>query len=66
MTVADLREYSSFNAEFLAAVQTARKAGTSVGDIAAGWKVPDRFKGYAEPQPARLKSNIEVILGELK
>jgi glyoxylase-like metal-dependent hydrolase (beta-lactamase superfamily II) len=66
MTVADLREYSQFNADFLAAVKEARKAGTSADDMAKSWKIPEKYKGYAAPQAARLKSNIEVILAELK
>jgi len=36
----DLREYSEFNNEFLAAVCEAKKAGKSVDDIAASWKIP--------------------------
>jgi glyoxylase-like metal-dependent hydrolase (beta-lactamase superfamily II) len=66
MTVADLREYSQFNADFLAAVRAARKAGTSADEMAKSWKIPEKYKGYTDPQPARLKSNIEVILAELK
>jgi glyoxylase-like metal-dependent hydrolase (beta-lactamase superfamily II) len=66
MTVEELREYSLFNSDFLAAVQAAKKAGTSVDDLAASWKMPEKYTGYAAPQPARLKSNIEVILAELK
>ena len=66
MAVADLLEYSQFNADFLAAVQAAKKAGTSADDLVKSWKMPEKYKGYANPQPARLKSNIEVILAELK
>ena len=66
MTIADLREYSNFNRDFLLAVQAAKKAGTSADALAAGWKLPTDYTGYAEPQPARLKSNIEVVMAELK
>jgi len=66
MTVADLREYSNFNQEFVAAVQAAKKAGTSVDDLAASWKIPEKYVGYTAPQPVRLKSNIEVVMAELK
>ena len=66
MTVADLQEYSAFNGDFLQAVKDAKKAGTSADDLAAAWKVPAKYAGYAAPQAARLKSNIEVVLKELK
>jgi cyclase len=66
MTVADLREYSAFNGDFLEAVRGAKKTGTSADALAASWKVPEKYAGYAAPQAARLKSNIEVVLKELK
>ena len=66
MTVADLREYSAFNRDFLNAVLEAKKAGITVDDLAASWKVPAKYTGYATPQAQRLKSNIEVVLAELK
>jgi hypothetical protein len=40
------------------------KAGKSVDDAAAGYKVPDRFKGYTAA-PARVKSDVQVIYDEL-
>jgi glyoxylase-like metal-dependent hydrolase (beta-lactamase superfamily II) len=66
MTLKDLAEYAEFNREFLAAVQAGKNAGKSADEIAAGWSMPAKYTGYAAPQPARLKTNIEVILGELK
>jgi hypothetical protein len=66
MTVADLREYAAFNRDFLTAVQEAKKAGTSADDLAASWKVPEKYVGYTAPQAARLKSNIEVVMKEVK
>jgi cyclase len=66
MTVADLREYSEFNRDFLNAVRDGKKAGKSADDIAAAWTNPAKYAGYAAPQPARLKANVEVVLGELK
>ncbi len=66
MTVADLREYSAFNGDFLQAIKDGKKAGTSADDLAAKWTVPAKYVGYAAPQPTRLKSNIEVVLKELK
>jgi cyclase len=66
MTMNDLKEYSDFNREFLDAVQAGMKAGKSVDDIAAGWTMPEKYKGYAAPQPARLKSNVQVVYDELQ
>jgi hypothetical protein len=66
LTLNDLREYAAFNREFLAAVQAARKAGQTVDQLAASWKLPAKYAGYAEPAPARLKSNIQVIFDELR
>ena len=66
MTMNDLREYAAFNREFLAALRDAKRAGKSVDDVAAAWKIPAKYMGYATPAPARLKSNIQVIYNELK
>jgi len=66
MTMGDLREYADFNKEFLAAVRDAKKAGKSVDDVANTWKMPEKYKGYAPPQAARLKANVQVIYDELK
>jgi cyclase len=66
MTMNDLREYSQFNKEFLAAVRDAKKAGKSVDDVANTWKMPEKYAGYAAPQAARLKANVQVVYDELK
>ncbi len=66
MTVADLQEYSTFNGDFLDAVKEAKKVGASADALAASWKVPPKYVGYETPDAARLKSNIEVVLKELK
>jgi cyclase len=66
MTLADLREYAEFNREFLAAVQEGKRAGQSIDDIAQAWTMPAKYSGYAAPQPARLRANVEVIFNELK
>lgn len=66
MTIADLREYAEFNREFLTAVQDAKKAGKSVDDIAGSWKMPAKYMGYGNPQPVRVKSNVQVTFDELK
>ena len=65
MKWSDLREYAQFNKEFLAYVQGAMKAGKSVDDAAAGYKLDPKYKGYQVPE-ARLKTNVQVIYDELK
>ena len=66
MTIADLKEYGEFNRAFLEAVRAAKKAGQTVDDVAKTWKVPERFKGYAQPMPDRLKPNVQAVWDELK
>jgi glyoxylase-like metal-dependent hydrolase (beta-lactamase superfamily II) len=66
MTLADLREYSEFNQEFAAAVREGKKAGRSIDDIIKSWTMPAKYTGYAAAQPARLRSNVEVIYNEIK
>jgi hypothetical protein len=66
MTVEDLKEYARFNDEFAAAVRAAKKAGRTVDDVAGSWKMPAKYKGYADPQPARLRANVQVVWDETK
>ncbi len=66
MTMSDLAEYIEFNREFLKAVQEAKKAGKTVDDVASAWTIPAKYSGYTAPQPARLKSNVQVVYDELK
>jgi len=61
MTPNDLREYSDFNRDFRNAVFEAKKSGQSVDDIVRTWRIPDRYKGYAAPDPVRLRANVENI-----
>jgi glyoxylase-like metal-dependent hydrolase (beta-lactamase superfamily II) len=61
----DLREYADFNRDFLGAMREAKKAGRSADEVIASWKMPDRYAGYAAPQPARLRSNVEGIYKEI-
>lgn len=67
VTPADVLTYSEFVRDFVEAILAARKAGQSIDDFANSWKVPERFtkQGYLQPQPARVKSNAEVIWKEL-
>jgi glyoxylase-like metal-dependent hydrolase (beta-lactamase superfamily II) len=66
MTLADLREYAQFNDDFVSAVREAKKKGGSVDEFAKTWKIPARYKGYAEPQAARLLSNARIVWDEVK
>jgi len=45
-TPADLKEYEEYVRDFVTYAQNQKKAGKSVDEAAAGYKVPDRFKGY--------------------
>jgi len=65
MTWADLAEYAQFNKDFLNDVRSALNSGKSVDDIAASWKIADKYKGY-NVQDARLKANVQAIAGEIK
>ena len=65
--IADVKMYSEFIRDFVNAVRAAKKAGQSIDDVVTSWKVPERFTaaGYAQPMPARLRSNVEVVWQEL-
>jgi glyoxylase-like metal-dependent hydrolase (beta-lactamase superfamily II) len=66
MTVADLKEYAAFNNDFAAAVQAAKKAGRTPDETATSWKIPAQYKGYGDPQAARLRANVQVVWDETK
>jgi len=48
------------------AVRDGKKASKSVGDVASSWKTPAKYTGYGPAQPARVKSDVQVIFDELK
>jgi glyoxylase-like metal-dependent hydrolase (beta-lactamase superfamily II) len=64
MTMADLKEYAAFNREFFSDVQAAKKAGKSIDDVAATWKMPAKYTGYAAIDPNRLKNNVKLAFSE--
>ena len=66
MTPADLREYIAFNREFLSDVQAGMKAGKTADEIAASWKMPAKYTGYAAADPVRLKNNVALAFKELR
>ena len=64
MTPNDLREYAEFNRDFLNAVREAKKSGKSAADIVKTWTMPEKYKGYGAPAPARVQANIENVYNE--
>jgi len=66
MTPADLKEFAAFNREFVSAVQQAKKAGRTIDEVTKTWKIPETYKGYAAPQEARLRANVQVVFDETK
>jgi glyoxylase-like metal-dependent hydrolase (beta-lactamase superfamily II) len=66
MTPGDLREFSEFVRDFVEAVRQGKAGGQTVEQIAQAWKAPDKYAGYAAPQPARLRSNVQVVFDEIK
>jgi cyclase len=69
MTPADLREYIQFNRDFVSDVQSAMKSGKKVEEVAASWKIPPKYTGYAPiSTPAdqvRIKNNVALAYKEL-
>ena len=64
MTMADLKEYVAFNREFFNDARTAKKAGKSIDDVAASWKMPAKYTGYAAVDANRLKNNVKLAFAE--
>jgi cyclase len=58
----DLQEYQRFNADLLAAVETAMKAGKSVDEAAASINLTTKYAGY---ESTRTKAAIQAIYDEL-
>jgi cyclase len=67
MKPADLREYATFNADFVTWVRGEIKAGKTVDQAAADYKLPERYKGYTVSTfLGGIKNNIQVAYNELK
>lgn len=65
----DLKEYADFSKNFVAFAQAEMKAGKTVDQAAAEYKLPAKYKGYAvtvNEQFASAKSNLQTIYNELK
>jgi phage gp16-like protein len=44
----------------------AKKSGKSVDEIAAAWKLPAKYAGYAAPDATRLNNNVKLAYSEAK
>ena len=66
MTIADMREFSQFMRDFVTSVQQSKKTGGSVDQLVKTWKVPERYKGYNQPNPDSLRSAAQVAWDETK
>jgi len=65
MTMNELKDYVDLNREFLNDVKAAKKAGKSIDEVAATWRIPTKYAGYAAPDPNRLKNNVRMAYTEL-
>lgn len=66
---ADLKEYSDFNKDLVAWMQSELKAGKTPAQAATEWKVPEKYKGYASTVGANfggLAGRIETLQNEMK
>ena len=68
MKPADLKEYADFNNDFITWVQEQMRAGKTVDQAAAEWKVPAKYPGYGPPAPifGGIKTNIQAAYTELR
>jgi hypothetical protein len=63
MTPKDLQEYQRYTADFLAAVEAAKKSGKSAADAAASINLPSKYPGY---QSDRVKAAVDALYTELQ
>ena len=65
----DLKEYAEFTKEFVEFAEAAMKAGKSVDQAAAEYKIAPKYKGYiasANPQWGGAKANMQIAYDEMK
>ena len=68
-TWSDLKEYAEFSQDFVTWAQNEMKANKTVDQAAAEYKVPAKYKGYAEtvnPEFGNAKTNLQIVYDELK
>jgi glyoxylase-like metal-dependent hydrolase (beta-lactamase superfamily II) len=61
----ELREYVSFNNQFVDNVWRARQEHKSADDIVRDWTIPAGYEKYAPIDAGRLKNNVALTLKEL-
>lgn len=61
----DLKVFIEFRQEFLAFVEAERKAGKSVEEVTADYKVPEKYQGYEPADPRRVKAHVQGIYDQL-
>lgn len=66
MTPADLKLYSEHIADFVKFAQDAKRAGKTVDEVVATWRVPAKYAGYNMPNPMRVRSNAQVVFDETR
>ena len=69
MSIAELKEFGEFNADFVRDAQAAKKAGKTVDQFVAEWNVPAKYMGYPNPAPTgrnQWRSNAQVAWDETK
>jgi glyoxylase-like metal-dependent hydrolase (beta-lactamase superfamily II) len=65
----DLREYADFSKDFVTFGENAMKAGKTVDQAAAEYKVPTRYNGYkvtVNEDFANAKTNLQIVYDELR
>jgi glyoxylase-like metal-dependent hydrolase (beta-lactamase superfamily II) len=68
-TLEDLKEYAEFTQDFVTFAESSLKAGKTVDQAAAAYKLPTKYKGYvlsANPQWGGVKDNLKIAYDELK
>jgi hypothetical protein len=65
-TLADMQQYTGFVRAFVDAARAAKKAGQTVDQFAATWKVPAAFSGYSAGLGDSLKNDAQVVWDEAK
>jgi cyclase len=64
MGMKDLEEYAQFTRDFRDAVVSGYNHGLGLSEVAAGWTIPGKYRGYTAP-PERVKANVQTIFAEL-
>lgn len=64
----DLKEFADFTQDFVDWARNEMKAGKTVDEAAAEYKVPAKYKGYVpsvHPQVGGAKTNLQIAYGEM-